>query len=264
MSSGLRSSLQIFPSSAFLATKEFYERLGFRAVCYLESSQPHICLYRDSVEIILTKSSLERIKPNREVHGYGYDAYFISGDQGALYDEIKRNGVTIIRELNHTDYGNAEFVFEDNEGRWIAIGRKEGSREVLDIRLSHIALYCDDIHAMETFYTETLALRRVRVFNEGKDDEFFILGRDAFRIELFKKRYEIRADRASLKHFAVEIPSMDNLIALLNEKRIPVEKLIDYSDEYEVFKVCFVKDPEGNVIEFMEGYRDAQLRCARD
>lgn len=256
MSGGLQSSLQIFPSSAFLETKAFYERLGFRAVCYLDSSQPHVCLYRDSVEIILTKSSLERIRPNREVHGYGYDAYFISGNQAALYDEIKRGGVKIVKELNRTDYGNAEFVFEDNEGRWIAVGRKEGSQEVLDLRLSHIALYCDDIRAMEKFYADTLALKRVRVFNEGADDEFFILGRDGFRIELFKKRYDIRSDLGSLKHFAVEIPSMDNLLALLKQKDIPLEKFIDYSKEGEVFKVCFIKDPENNVIEFMEGYRD--------
>lgn len=256
MSGGLRSSLQIFPSAAFLETKEFYERLGFRAVCYMESSQPHICLYRDAVEIILTKSSLERICPNREVHGYGYDAYFIAGNQAELYDEIARGGATIVKELNRTDYGNAEFVFEDNEGRWVAVGRKEGSREVLDLRLSHVALYCDDIGAMERFYTDALALKRVRVFNEGKDDEFFILGRDAFRIELFRKRCDIRNDLGSLKHFAVEIPSMDNALALLKEKDISVEKVIDYSNERGVFKVCFVKDPEGNVMEFMEGYRD--------
>jgi len=137
-----------------------------------------------------------------------------------------------------------------------AIGGEEGSRDVQYLRLSHIALYCDDIRAMERFYADTLALRRVRVFNEGKDDEFFILGRDAFRIELFRKRYEIRADRASLKHFAVEIPSMDALLDALKRKAIKVEKLIDYSSEREVFKVCFIKDPEGNVIEFMEGYRD--------
>jgi hypothetical protein len=25
-----------------------------------------------------------------------------------------------------TDYDNQEFIFEDNEGRWVAVGRKEG------------------------------------------------------------------------------------------------------------------------------------------
>ena len=138
MSKGLQSSLQIFPSSTFLATKVFYEQIGFRAVCYLESNQPHICLYKDSIEIILTKSKLDKICPNREIHGYGYDAYFISTDQDGLYNQIKNRNIKIIKELNLTDYSNREFIFEDNEGRWIAIGCKEGSKEVLGLQLNHI------------------------------------------------------------------------------------------------------------------------------
>ncbi len=255
MNKGLQTSLQIFPSAAFLETKAFYEKIGFRSVSYLESDQPHICLYKDTIEIILTKSKLERITPNRVAHGYGYDAYFISTDQASFYRDLTSKGVTIVKELNLTDYDNREFIFEDNEGRWIAVGCKEGSKEVLGLRLSHIALYCDDIGAMERFYSDILELKRVRVFNAGTDDAFFILGRDGFRIELFKKRYELPAN-GSLKHFAIVIESMDNLMALLTHKNIPIQKFIDYSKENETFKVCFIRDPENNVIEFMEGYRD--------
>ncbi len=256
MSIGLQSSLQIFPSSTLLKTKEFYEQIGFHAVCYLDSIQPHICLYKDSIEIILTQSKLNTITPNRDVHGYGYDAYFISTDQAAFYRDIKRKNIHIISELNLTDYCNKEFVFEDNEGRWIAIGCKEGSKEVLDLQLSHIALYCSNICVMEKFYSDILELKRVRVFNEGKDDEFFILGRDNFRIELFKKRKEIQNDSSSFKHFSIEIQSLDNLITLLKRSNIRIDKIIDYSIDQEVFKICFIRDPENNVIEFMEGYHD--------
>ena len=256
MNKGLQSSLQIFPSSAFLETKEFYEQIGFRAVCYLDSNQPHICLYKDSIEIILTKSKLDKIIPNRVVHGYGYDAYFISTDQTNLYNHIKRKHIKIIQDLHLTDYTNKEFIFEDNEGRWIAIGCKEGSKEVLSLQLNHIAIYCNDIIAMEKFYTDIFELKRVRVFNEGKNDEFFILGRDNFRIELFKKWYEICSENTSLKHFAVEIQSIENLITLLHQRNIKIDKIIDYSTKDDVFKICCIKDPEDNVIEFMEGYHD--------
>ncbi|GAK49953.1 glyoxalase/bleomycin resistance protein/dioxygenase [Candidatus Moduliflexus flocculans] len=253
---GLQSSLQIFPSSTILETKEFYEQIGFRAVSYLESNQPHICLYKDSIEIVLTKSRLEKIRPNREVHGYGYDAYFISTNQLDFYNEIKNKNITIVKEFNLTDYSNREFIFEDNEGRWIAIGCKEGSKEVLHLQLSHIAFYCDDIDGMEKFYSDLLDLKRVRVFNQGKNDEFFILGRDNFRIELFKKKRMLQSDHASFKHYAIEIQSIDNLITLLHQKHISIDNMIDYSNEDHVFKICFIKDPEGNVIEFMEGYYD--------
>ncbi len=239
-----------------METKAFYEGIGFRAVCYLDSDQPHICLYRDSIEIVLTRSGLGKIAPNRETHGYGYDAYFISTNQAWLYAELAGKKVKIVKELDLADYGNREFVFEDNEGRWIAVGCKEGSSEVLGLELGHVAFYCDDIRAMERFYSDVLAVKRVRVFNEGADDEFFILGRDNFRIELFRKRDEIRADGSSFKHFAVGINSMDNLMTLLRRKNIPVERTIDRSTADETFKICFIRDPEGNAIEFMEGYRD--------
>jgi hypothetical protein len=126
MAEGLESSLQIFPSSKIEETARFYESIGFRAVSYLEAQQPHVCLYRGGVEIILTRSQKEQIVPNRVTHGYGYDAYFISSEQKKLQEEFRHKGVKIVKELSLTDYANHEFIFEDNEGRWVAVGRKEG------------------------------------------------------------------------------------------------------------------------------------------
>jgi len=116
--------LQIFPSSSNEETTKFYENIGFRAVRYLDVTEPHVCLYRDNIEIVLTKSALAKIVPNHIVHGYGEDAYFITNDQEALQEELRQKGVKIVRELAVTDYSNLEFIFEDNEGRWIAVGRK--------------------------------------------------------------------------------------------------------------------------------------------
>lgn len=253
MNTGLQSCLQIFPSAAFLATKEFYESIGFRAVCYLNSDQPHICLYRDSIEIILTKSKVSKIQPNREIHGYGYDGYFISNDQYSLYNDIMKKGVKIVKELRLTDYSNREFIFEDNEGRWIAIGCKEGSKEVLGLQLSHVAFYCCDVAAMERFYAELLELTRVRVCNQGKEDECIILGRDNVRIALYKKNHSCNAGDSSFKHFAIGINSMDNMLRQLSILGVHVESFVDYSQNGDLFKVCYVKDPENNTVQFMEG-----------
>lgn len=117
--------LQMFPSSDMNKTKEFYELIGFRSVSYLDSVEPHICLYRDKIEIVLTKSNLEDIVPNREIHGYGYDAYFITDNQEELEKEFRELGVKIVRPLITTDYNNKEFVFEDIDRRWIAVGKKQ-------------------------------------------------------------------------------------------------------------------------------------------
>lgn len=90
----------------------------------MDSEEPHICLYRDSIEIVLTKSKQDQYVPNRVIHGYGYDAYFVATEQKELEQELLQLGVKIVRPLATTDYNNNEFVFEDIDGRWIAVGNK--------------------------------------------------------------------------------------------------------------------------------------------
>ncbi|GHU85315.1 hypothetical protein FACS1894198_2980 [Clostridia bacterium] len=116
----------VFPTPNIERTSEFYVAvMGFRAVEYLNAKEPHVCLYRDSTEIILTSTNKNRVHPNRELYGYGYDAYFITGDQQALQSEFLEKGAKIIRLLQKTDYHNQEFALEDIDGRWIGFGIKE-------------------------------------------------------------------------------------------------------------------------------------------
>jgi len=126
MAGKLNSILVVFPSPDIERTARYYcEILGFRAVPYLNVAEPHICLYRDQVEIVLTKANTDRIFPNRILYGYGEDAYFITADQEALQHEFIGNGAKIVQPLQVTDYGNLEFVLEDIDHRWIAFGNKQ-------------------------------------------------------------------------------------------------------------------------------------------
>jgi catechol 2,3-dioxygenase-like lactoylglutathione lyase family enzyme len=128
MSKKLFWSHPVFPTPDIIRTAEFYEKVfGFRAVKFLDAKEPHICLYRDSTEIILTKSKGQAVIPNRELYGYGYDAYFITDNQEELQEEFKNAGANIVRPLFHTDYHNQEFVVEDIDGRWLGFGIKEES-----------------------------------------------------------------------------------------------------------------------------------------
>lgn len=116
----------IFPSKDISRTAEYYKsKLEFDIVEYLQSEQPHICMYKDNVEIILTQANNETIKPNRVLYGYGYDAYIYTSNQLELQERFKRAGVKIAVPFNQTDYNNKEFVIEDIDGRWIAFGLKE-------------------------------------------------------------------------------------------------------------------------------------------
>lgn len=116
----------IFPSDDIKKTAAYYkQKLGFSAVEYLDSIEPHICLYRDSTEIILTQTKGSKFIPNHMLYGYGYDAYFYTRQQQTLLDEFTNKGVTVVKPLSVTDYKNNEFVIEDIDGRWIGFGIKE-------------------------------------------------------------------------------------------------------------------------------------------
>lgn len=115
----------IFPVPDIKKTAVFYvTKLGFRAVEYLGCKEPHICLYFDKVEIILLQANTEKIIPNRELYGYGYDAYLYTNHQEDLEKEFVSKEVKVVRHLNVTDYQNKEFVIEDIDGRWLAFGLK--------------------------------------------------------------------------------------------------------------------------------------------
>lgn len=115
----------IFPVPDIRKTAEFYvSSFGFRAVEYLKCEEPHICLYKDKIEVLLLQANTEKIFPNRELYGYGYDAYFYTDEQELLEQELLAKGVKIVKPLNLTDYKNQEFVAEDLDGRWLAFGCK--------------------------------------------------------------------------------------------------------------------------------------------
>ena len=122
---GLTGLSCIFPTPDIKKTAEFYAScFGFHAVEYLECKEPHICLYRDEIEILLLQAQTEKVFPNRKLYGYGYDAYLYTDEQEILEKELLAKGVKIVKDLTITDYKNKEFVVEDLDGRWIAFGLK--------------------------------------------------------------------------------------------------------------------------------------------
>jgi catechol 2,3-dioxygenase-like lactoylglutathione lyase family enzyme len=115
----------VFPSPDLKKTTGFYvTKLGFRAVEYLKCEQPHVCLYKDDIEIILLQANTDKVLPNRTLYGYGYDAYLYTVDQTILEKEFLEKDVVFVKRLHITDYQNIEFVIEDIDGRWLAFGLK--------------------------------------------------------------------------------------------------------------------------------------------
>ena len=92
----------IFPTPNIKQTADFYvQKLGFNAVEYLNSKEPHICLYKDDIEIILTDSNGQKVVPNHELYGYGYDVYITESKS-----EIKEGPYPVVCSTSIMGYHN--------------------------------------------------------------------------------------------------------------------------------------------------------------
>lgn len=95
----LHASHCVFPTPDIQKTAEFYvEKLGFRRVDYLDAQEKHICLYRDGVEVILTLASSQRVFPNRELYGYGEDAYIIQIASKNCRMSLRKKGLRLFSD----------------------------------------------------------------------------------------------------------------------------------------------------------------------
>ena len=109
----------IFPVTDIKKTACFYvSKLGYKAVEYLECKEAHICLYRDKTEIILLQAQTKNIFPNRELYGYGYDAYLYTDDNlyYVLNNHSEIKNVTNFKVKKHSESNYADSV---------AIGKRE-------------------------------------------------------------------------------------------------------------------------------------------
>lgn len=75
----------------------------------------------------MLRGNRNKIIPNRELYGYGYDAYLYGNDPETLEQEFTAKGVKIVKPLNITDYKNKKLAVEDIDGRWLAFGLKTES-----------------------------------------------------------------------------------------------------------------------------------------
>jgi catechol 2,3-dioxygenase-like lactoylglutathione lyase family enzyme len=112
---------------------------------------------------------------------------------------------------------------------------------LLGLELGHVAFECRDIAGDGTFYASLLGLRRVREAKTGDGRDFFVLGRDKLRVELFPEGPRGRRVCA-LRGLG---GSLDNVIAMLQSRNVPIDRVIDYSTVDRAFKVCFITDPRG-------------------
>jgi glyoxylase I family protein len=127
---------------------------------------------------------------------------------------------------------------------------------------NHIAFNCRDLFAQEAFYTKHFGFKRSRTFNRGEANEFFMLKLGSMRLELFKNQ-KAGEDKGSeqpvgFKHLALDVPKLEPFIESLRADGIEADRIIDCGKIAPGMRIVFFRDPEGNILELMEGYRDEE------
>ncbi len=127
--------------------------------------------------------------------------------------------------------------------------------------VQHLAFNCRDRIAQERFYTRHFGFRRVRVFNAGAPDEFVMMALGGVRMEFFQTRNPAPDERGGesrvgFKHMCIEVDDVAAKAAELDAAGVDIDPVIDCGDVVPGLFVCFFRDPEGNVVELMQGWQD--------
>lgn len=131
----------------------------------------------------------------------------------------------------------------------------------LSVTIQHLAINCADRRAQERFYTRHFGFRRARVFNAGRPDEFVMLRWGPSCIELFGVEPAAVTPRPAppamgFVHLALEVQDLDARVAALQAEGVDIDPIVDCGHVVAGLRVCFLRDPEGNVLELMEGWHD--------
>ncbi|MCC7495773.1 MAG: VOC family protein [Fimbriimonadaceae bacterium] len=122
----------------------------------------------------------------------------------------------------------------------------------------HLALNCRDRAAVEAFYSHFFGFRRARVFHAGQPNEFVMLRCGGTCLELFDGPPEGSGGEqpVGFKHLAFEIDDLDARHAALTAAGHQPGALIDCGALVPGLRICFLRDPDGNIVELLEGWSD--------
>jgi glyoxylase I family protein len=129
---------------------------------------------------------------------------------------------------------------------------------------NHIAFNCWDLAAQEAFYTKHFGFKRSRTFHRGEPGEFFMLKLGTVRLELFStdrnKTSGLQGGEQPIgfRHVALDVPKLEPVLDDLRADGIEPDPIIELPQLAPGFRIVFFRDPEGNIIELMENYRDEE------
>ena len=130
--------------------------------------------------------------------------------------------------------------------------------------INHVAFYCWNIAAQEAFYTKHFGFKRSRTFKRGEPGEFFLMKLGLVRLEFFSAKRDKAAGMkggeqpVGFRHLAFDVPKLEPVLEALKADGIEHDPIMEVPQVAPGCRIAFFRDPEGNVIELMENYRDEE------
>ena len=133
-----------------------------------------------------------------------------------------------------------------------------------ELSFHHVALTCDSVARTERFYCDNLGFTRKRAFQIGEGKEIVYIGNGSIYLELFPKEAERPipvSDRdgpayPSLRHIAFKVINVDAAIAAMRDRPEISLGPLTFDSFIPGWRSVWIKDPDGNLVELSEGYRD--------
>ncbi|CAG5069298.1 hypothetical protein DYBT9623_02034 [Dyadobacter sp. CECT 9623] len=135
----------------------------------------------------------------------------------------------------------------------------------MDPSFFHLALTVKNLPEFEAFYAKHFGFFRARTINLGDDAELVFLKNDKnIYLEIFPPEEDrpyamSEADGPhypGLRHIAFSVDDIDEKVKSMGEDAVITLGPLHFDDVIEGWKTVWLKDPEGNIIEITQGYRD--------
>jgi glyoxylase I family protein len=140
-----------------------------------------------------------------------------------------------------------------------------GWKEVMMIKAGffHMALNCKDPINIENFYCKYLGFHRAKVFSSGPAQVVMIKSGNIY-LELFKASQDLSLplpegsgyEHPGWRHICFSVENVDEKLKELGNDVKVMLGPEDMSQYIAGMKAVWVSDPEGNIVEFNQGYID--------
>lgn len=136
---------------------------------------------------------------------------------------------------------------------------------MIQTKFLHVAVTCQDQAKFEAFYTKYFGMKRARTIDLGDGKELFFLKDDnGFYFEVFPMEEErsipfAEGDGphyAGYRHLAFNVDDVDAKLKEMGGDAVISLGPLGFDDFIKGWRTVWIKDPEGNIIEISQGYKD--------